>query len=110
MVLHLRPHWRHDEALAENTNALGSLHAALDVQDSAGAWKLQPAEALIREGAHDMHHAITFLSCHTSLCAGAAQAEPRGPCFEPNSLSQNGYRLLLIMLGDLFNARNFQCA
>ena len=29
--------------------------------------------------AHDLHHAIALLSCHTSLSASHAQAEPLGP-------------------------------
>ena len=35
MVLHLRPCWRDDEALAEDIDAQGSLHVALHIQDLA---------------------------------------------------------------------------
>ena len=79
VVLHFRPCRRDDEALAEDADGLGSLHAALDFQDRAGAWELQRAEALVREGILDLHHTLALISCHDYFCAGPAQAEPLGP-------------------------------
>ena len=79
VVLHLIPCWQDKKALAEDADALARLHVALDVQDRAGAWKIQHEEVLIRECVDDLHHAIAPVSCHASAYAGPAQAETLGP-------------------------------
>ena len=58
------------QAGAEDADMLARPHAVLDVQDRAGARKLQHAEALIRERADDMHYAVALVSCHASAVRG----------------------------------------